>query len=97
METRQMTPFFHLLFLTFIFVFENSQNSFSCDPTFGPFWPVKYLNFEQKLPIRTVHHNFLKSRHPEVFKICIMFCPLRRAKKTYQLVEYKHNQNLSSY
>ena len=36
-ETRQMTPFFHLLFplklfVTFTFVFENNQNSFSCGP-----------------------------------------------------------------
>ena len=39
MKTWQMTPFFHLLFLlklfvTSIFVFENSQNSFSCAPPF---------------------------------------------------------------
>ena len=35
---------------------------------FGPFWSVKYLNFEQKLPIWTPHHIFLKSRQPEVTK-----------------------------
>ena len=35
---------------------------------FGPFWSVKYLNFGQKLPIRTTHHTFLESRHPEVTK-----------------------------
>ena len=29
---------------------------------------VKYFNFEQKLPIGTVHHIFLESRHPEVTK-----------------------------
>ena len=50
METREMAPFFHLLFLIWLFVilifeFENAQNSFSCGPTFGPFWSVKYLNF----------------------------------------------------
>ena len=44
------------------------QNSFSCGFPFGPFWSVKQLNFSQKLPIRTVHHNFLESRHPEVAK-----------------------------
>ena len=31
METGQMTPFFYL-FVTFIVVFENSQNSFSFSP-----------------------------------------------------------------
>ena len=56
METRQMTPFIHLLFslklfLTFIFVFGNSQNSFLCGLLFGLFWSVKYLNYGQKLAI----------------------------------------------
>ena len=72
METRQMTPFFsstfYALFVTFIFIFGNSQNSFTFGPPFGPFWSVKYLNFGQKLPIRTTHHTFLESRHPEVTK-----------------------------
>ena len=36
--------------------------------TFGLLWSVKYLNFGQKLPIRTVHDTFLESRHPEVTK-----------------------------
>ena len=36
--------------------------------TFDLFWSAKYLNFEQKLPIRTVHHIFLESRHLEVTK-----------------------------
>ena len=35
---------------------------------FGPFWSAKYLNFGQKLPIRTTHQTFLESRHPEVTK-----------------------------
>ena len=60
-----MIPVFHLLFtlqlfVTFIFIFENSQNSFSCGPHFGPFWSVKYLNFG--------HDIFLESRHAEVTK-----------------------------
>ena len=49
--------------------------------TFGLFWSVNYLNFEQKLPIRTAHHIFLESRQPEVTKIHIMFCPPIGAKK----------------
>ena len=73
METRQMIPFFYLLFplylfVTFIVAFENSQNSFSFEPMFGPLRSVKYLNFEQKLPVWTAHHTFLESTHPEVFK-----------------------------
>ena len=68
-----MTSFFHLLFrlqlfVTFIFVFENNQNLFSCGPPFVSFWSVKYLKFGQQLLIWTVHHTFLKSRHPEVTK-----------------------------
>ena len=35
---------------------------------FDPFWSVKYLNFGQKLPTRTVHFTFLESRHPEISK-----------------------------
>ena len=55
MKTRQMTPFFHLLFLlqlfvTFISEFESTQNVFSCGPLFGPFLPVKYFNFWPKAP-----------------------------------------------
>ena len=72
METRQMTPFFSStfssLFVSFIFVFENNQNSFSGGRPFGPFWSVKCLNFERKLPIWTTHHTFLESTHPEVTK-----------------------------
>ena len=67
-ETRQITTFFSssfsTLFVTFILVFKNSQNSFSCGLPFGPFWSVKYLNFGQKLPLRTAHHTFIKRSHP---------------------------------
>ena len=40
---------------------------FLVPPPFGLFCSVKYLNFEQKLPIRTARHIFL-SRHSEVTK-----------------------------
>ena len=50
-------------------------------PPFGLFWSVKYLNFEQKLPIQTAHHIFLESRQPEATKIHIMSCPPRGAKQ----------------
>ena len=72
METTQMISFssstFSALFVTFIFVFENSQNSFSCGPHFGPFWSTKYLNLRQKLSILTAYHTFLESRHLEAKK-----------------------------
>ena len=35
---------------------------------FGPFWSVKYLNFEQKLPVWTADHTFVESGHHEVIK-----------------------------
>ena len=73
METRQKTPFFSSTFSVLTacnihFLFETSQNSFSCGPLFGLFWSVKYLNFEQKVTIRTTHDTFLESRHTEVTK-----------------------------
>ena len=49
-------------------MFQNSQNPFTCGPSFGPFWSVKYLNFGQNLPIWTAHPTFLESEHPEVTK-----------------------------
>ena len=52
---------FSTLFVILIFVFENSQNSFSCNPPFDPFWFVKFRNFQQKLPISTIHHTFIES------------------------------------
>ena len=91
METRQMTPFFsstfYALFVTFIFIFGNSQNSFSCGVPFGPFWSVKYLNFGQKLPIRTTHHTFLESEHPEVTKNPYYVLSPDGSQKRYQLMD----------
>ena len=72
---------FSALFVIFIFIIQNGQNSFSCGPPFGLFWSVKYFNFGQKLPIRTAHHTFLEIRHPGLLKIHIIFCPLKGAKK----------------
>ena len=70
MKTRQMTPLstFSALFVTFIFIFENGQDSFSYGLPFGLFWSLKCLNFEYKLPIWIPHHIFLEIRHPEVTK-----------------------------
>ena len=53
METRLMIPFFSSIFPIKLFVilfpeFENTENSFSCGPQFGPFWSVKYLNVRPK-------------------------------------------------
>ena len=86
MKTRQIPFFFHLLFplelfVTFIFVFGNSQNSFSCGPPFGPFWSVKYLNFGRKLRIRTTHDTSLESRNPDVTKNPYYVFPPKGAKK----------------
>ena len=74
METRQMTPFFPstiyaLTVCTIHFcTIKNSQNSFSCGPSFSPFWSVKYLNYRQKLPVQPPHHTFLESRHRDITK-----------------------------
>ena len=61
--------------------FENSQNLFSCGHPVGPFWSVKYLNFEQNLPIWTVRHTFLESKQPEVTKNPYCFVPRGEQKK----------------
>ena len=86
MENRQMNPFFSstfsALFITFSFLFENSQNSFWCGPSFVPFWSVKYVNFWQKLPIWTIHHTSLESKYSEVTKNpCYILSPDRSQKK----------------
>ena len=62
------STFYALTVWNIHFWIENTQNLFSCGVTFGPFWSVKYLNLSQKLPIRTAHHTFPESRHPEVTK-----------------------------
>ena len=81
-----MTSFFSSTFSaatvsTFIFVFEKSQNLFSCGPSFGPFLSIKYLNFGQKLPIWTTHNAFLESRHPDVTKNLYYVLSAKRSQK----------------
>ena len=79
----KMTPStFSALTVAFIFIFENSHNSFTCgSPSYGLLWSVKYLNFGEKLSIRTAHHAFLESRHPKVTKNHTMFRPLKGNQK----------------
>ena len=93
MEDRQITPFLSstlsaLTVFNIDFCFENSQNSFSCGPSFAPFWSKKCFKFEQKLPILTANHTFLLSRHPEVTKNPYYILPSKRSQKTYQLMDY---------
>ena len=72
METRQMTPFFYLLFhsncLYNSFLYLKIVNIHFKVVPLGPCWSVKYLSFGKKLPIWAVHDSFLESRHPEVTK-----------------------------
>ena len=87
---RQFTYMYHLLFplwlfLTFIFIFESSQNLFSCGLSIGPSWSVKYLNFGHKLPIRTAHNTFLEIRHPEITKNPYYILSPRGEPKKYHL------------
>ena len=102
METRQMTPFFSSIFsallVAFIFVFENSLNSFSYSPLFGPFWSVKYLHFGQKLPIRTAHHTFIELRHPEVTKNpYFVLCPEEGQKNGISSMDLNVNSALRAF
>ena len=49
---------------------------------------LKYLNFEQKLPIYTAHHTFLESRYLEVTKNRYYILSLEGSQKWYQLKDY---------
>ena len=62
---------------------------------FGPFRSSKYLNFGQKLPIRTTIILFWKVITLKSLKIYIMFCPSREAKKRYQLMGYLKSWKIS--
>ena len=51
MEYTQMTPVFHVLFLPCLFVTFLNLKILKIHfqiHYFGPFWPVKYLNFSRK-------------------------------------------------
>ena len=99
METRQMTPFFPSTFFALIvcnihFYIWNNQNPFWCGPRFGPFWSVKCLNFGQNLLIRTTHHTFFESRHPEVTKNpCYVLSPECSQIKVCSWTICKHSPN----
>ena len=64
-----------------IFAFENSQNSFSCGPLFGPFVSGKYFNSGKKLPIQTTYHTFLERRQPEVTQNLYYVLPRKGSQK----------------
>ena len=52
-----------------------SQYSFSCGPKCGSFLPVKYLNFEVKLPIWTGYHTVWKVSKYGVISGSILWIP----------------------
>ena len=96
METRRLTPFllssFSVLTVCNIyFVFENSQNSFSCCP---PLWSMLVCKIPQflaknyrfrQLIILFLGTRMLESRHPEATKIHITFCSPTGAKYPFFL------------
>ena len=82
MHLKSLVTNFQKLMFFYFFLFENSQKVFWCGPPFGPFWSVKYLNFGQKLMIRTTPCFFYKVDTPRLLKIHIMFCPSSGAKKS---------------
>ena len=86
METRNMTPVFHLIFqlylsVTFIFVFENSSSPFS----FVPFSVNSGLQntwiYGQRIPIRTAHYSFLEDTL-RILKGHVVFLPPGKLKIT---------------
>ena len=71
MEDSQLTPFFSstfsALFITFLYL-KIAKIHFLVIPPLVHVDLKKYLNFGQKLLIRTAHHTLLESRHPQVTK-----------------------------
>ena len=63
------------------------------DP-FGTFCSVKYLNFCQKLPIRTARYTSLGRRHPEVTKNPYYVLNPEGSQKSYQLIDYMLHKEL---
>ena len=62
-----LSTFSALTVVTLIFYLKIAKAHFHT----APFWSiltVKYLFFGQNLPIRTTHHIFVESGHPEVTK-----------------------------
>ena len=70
METKQMTPFFHLLFpvcLSYSFLnLKMLKIDFHVVPLLVNSDLQNTSIFGKKLPIQTPHNTFLESRHPEV-------------------------------
>ena len=94
MGIRQATVFFSCTFFAqTVFVFVNTQNSFLCGPSFGPFWSVKYLSFGHELPNRTAHHTFLESRHPKVTKSTFPKGTQRKV-STHELLELRDHPSI---
>ena len=72
---------------------------FHAIPTFGPFWSVKYLNFGQKLPIRSAYHTFLESRHPEATRKSYYVLSLEGSQKkisSHELWEKRIDHSVST-
>ena len=67
------------------YIWQWSKFIFMWSP-FNLFWSVKYLNFGQKLPIRTAHHTFIESRHPKITKNPYYVFSPKGAKKMYQVM-----------
>ena len=51
--------------------------------TFGPFWPVKYLNFCPELTNLDLYQTFLESSHTEITKDLYYICPPVTAKYSF--------------
>ena len=88
---------FSTLFVILIFVFKNSQNSFSCGPPFDPFWFVKLRNFQQKLPISTIHHTFIESIILCIIWMWLLVCSVQVYISLYFLPLWICNFPLSLY
>ena len=91
METRQMTPFFIYFFcsncLQYSFLY---LKMVKIHFLVAPLWSIlvcKIPQFWGQATDSDSHHIFLESWQTEVTKIHIMFCPPRRVKKRYQLMD----------
>ena len=62
---------------------------------FSPFWFLKYLNFGQKLPIRTAHYTFSRKKNPWFTKHPYYILPPEWSKKKVSANGLKLKQNVN--
>ena len=77
---------FELIICDKHFFFGKSQNSFLCFCLCGLFWSVNTLILDKSYQFRQATELLQKSGTVRILKVHIIFCSLRWAEKSYQLM-----------